>query len=365
MSAGIPWALPHLFGNEGPLVLEALQSTWISGGRFVDDLERRLAAHLESPHVVTTSNGTTAIHLAYLALGIGPGDEVVVPGFAFAAPANMTLALGATPVFADVDPDHWCLDPARVAELITSKTKAIVAVHTYGNVCDMDALRALGAEHGVAVVEDTAEALFSKYRGRWAGAIGDLGSLSFQATKTITTGEGGAVLTADPERADLMRLIRNHGMRERRYFHDVVGHNFRLTNLQAALGCAQLDNLPEILAAKERVYQGYRQGLADAEGLALQGFCEGVEPLVWVTGVRLDRDAFPPRDEVMKSMAAAGIETRPGFYPFHAMPIYPDAPVLPVSQELAEQVITLPSHFGLGPEDVARVCDALLATRRS
>jgi perosamine synthetase len=365
VSGKIPWALPHLFGNESANLLEAIESTWISGGRFVDDLERRLSEHLESPHVVSTSNGTTALHLAYLALGIGPGDEVIGPGFAFAAPANMTLALGATPVFADVDPDHWCLDPEQVANLITPNTKAIIAVHTYGNVCDMDALLALGKEHGVAVVEDTAEALFSRYRGKWAGAIGDLGSLSFQATKTITTGEGGAVLTADSERADLMRLIRNHGMRERRYFHSVVGHNFRLTNLQAALGCAQLDNLEEILAAKRRVYEGYRERLSDLEGVSLQGFCDGVDPLVWVTGVRLDPEAFGPRDAVMAAMSDAGVETRPGFYPFHAMPIYPEAPVLPVSEDLANRVITLPSHFGLGSEDVARVCDALQAARRS
>jgi perosamine synthetase len=359
MTEHIPWAQPHLSGDEDTYLLDAIRSTWISGGRYVDQLEQRIGEHLASPQAVTTSNGTTALHLAYLALGIGPGDEVIVPGFSFAAPANMALAVGATPVFADVEPDTWCLDPEAVAAALTSRTRAIVAVHTYGNVCDMDPIMALAAERSVSVVEDTAEAVFSKYRGRWAGAIGDVGCLSFQATKTITTGEGGMVLCAGAELADMMRLIRNHGMRERRYFHSVVGHNFRLTNLQAALGCAQLDKLPEILASKQRAHEGYRSGLSGVNGLTLQTFRDGVDPAVWVTGVKLDPAVFGPRDEVMARMGEAGIETRPGFYAFHSMPIYPDAPRLPVSQDLADNVITLPSHSGLSEADVERVCQSL------
>ena len=362
-SSAIPWAAPRFWGNEERYVSEALASTWISGGAFVERFERELAEVLDVPHVVVVSNGTTAIHLALLALGIGPGDEVIVPGFCFLAAANVAHLMGATPVFAEVRADTWCLDAADVAARITPRTRAIVPVHTYGNVCDMDALAAVADAAGVPLVEDAAEAFGSSWRGRMAGSMGRLGTLSFQATKTITTGEGGAVLTADPALRDRMRLFRSHGMGDRRYVHEVHGHNFRLTNLQAALGCAQLESLDRIVEARHRVKARYHGNLAAAEGVTLQTMPDAVEPVLWAMAVRLDPGAFPQgRDAVMDDLAVSGIETRVGFHPPSTMPIYDCGP-LPVCEAVAGSVVSLPTFPGLSDADVDRVCERLLDLR--
>ena len=263
----IPWYKPHFWGNEQKYVSEAINSTWISGGSYVDRLESTMAGTLDVDNVITTSNGTTLM-LAFLALGIGPGDEVIVPGFCFVAPVNMVLAVGATPIFADIEPDTWLLSPQSVKQKIGRKTKAIVAVHTYGNICDMRALVGIAAENNLYLVEDVAEAAFSELAGKQAGTFGEFGTFSFQATKTITTGEGGAVSTGSDYLGARARVIRNHGMStDRRYWHEVVGHNFRLGNLQAALGCAQLENLGEIIENKG-AYKRYLNNLRDVGTIA-------------------------------------------------------------------------------------------------
>jgi len=236
----IPWAKPSFCGNEQRYVSEAIASTWISAGNFVDRFECEFAGYTGSPYAMTSSNGTTALHMALLALSVGPGDEVVVPGFAFMAAANVALHLGAKPVFAEVDPVTWCMTANDVERCLSPRTKAIVPVHTYGNVCAMDEIIALAKDRSVVVVEDAAEAFGSRYKNRQAGSIGQLGTFSFHATKTITTGEGGMVVTDSCELRDRLYLYRNHGMLRTRYWHEVAGHNFRLTNMQAAMGCAQL-----------------------------------------------------------------------------------------------------------------------------
>lgn len=356
----IPWYKPHFWGREKEYVLSALESTWISGGEFVDRLEKTMAGILGVPHVVTTSNGTTSLMLSYLALGIGPGDEVIVPGFTFAAPANMVLAVGATPVFADIDPDTWLLCPKSVESKITPRTKAVVPVHIYGNVCDMTAIMALAKKYNLSVIEDTAEAAFSTYEGKQAGTFGDFGSFSFQATKTITTGEGGAVCTNRDDLADQARLIRNHGMRpERRYFHEVVGHNFRLTNLQAALGCAQLDRLEDIIVNKKRVFARYCRNLKSVKGLSMQAITPGCEPVMWAIAVKMDAAAAgKSRNEIMSDLKARGIETRPGFYAFSDMPVFGAEP-LPVTSDVAANVLSLPSYTMIADEEIDHICAQL------
>ena len=250
----IPWAKPKLWGNEQKYISDALESTWISGGPYVERFERIFAQYSSTPFALATSNGTTALHLAYLALGLGPGDEIIVPGFAFMAAANMALNIGAQPVFADVDADTWCVTAESIEKCITAKTKVIVPIHTYGNVCDMDSILEMGKIFGLPVIEDTAEAFSSRYKGKLAGTMGDLGTYSFQATKTITTGEGGMVTTQNQELNNNMILHRSHGMlRKTFYWHEVPGQNFRLTNLQAAMGVAQFENLDKIIAERKRV----------------------------------------------------------------------------------------------------------------
>lgn len=359
----IPWAAPALQGNESEFVQDALASTWISGGPYVDRFEREFSTRNESRFCITTSNGTTALQLALLGLGIGPGDEVIVPGFTFLAPANMVLAQGAKPVFVDVDPETWCVDPDAISRAITPHTRAILAVHLYGNVCDMGRIVEIARGHGVALIEDTAESAFSKWNGRAAGTFGDVGCFSFQATKTITTGEGGAVLTDRDDLFELMSLVRNHGMHpDQRYFHRVVGFNFRLTNMQAALGCAQLAGLEAIIESRKRLYEHYVRRLSDMPGVVPQRIDEAVSPVVWTLAVRLDPEVFGSRDTVSELMKDCGIETRPGFYTPNMMPLYEEAH-LPRADQVSREVLCLPLYPTLSHEAIDRTCDALNSLR--
>lgn len=364
----IPWAQPKLFGDESELVLDALESTWISGGPYVEEMERVIPEHLGCKFGVTVSNGTTALQAALLALDIGPGDEVIVPAFTFVAAANMTLAVGATPVYADVDQETWLLSPADVQSKITPRTKAILPVHLYGNVAAMDELGMIAEDHGIALLEDNAEAAYSTCQGRFAGTIGTVGTLSFQATKTITTGEGGMVLTDDEQIHARLLELRNHGMRNRgRYWHECVAYNFRLTNLQAALGCAQLRNIETICERRRHIHARYRESLAEVEGIVMQQFDPGVDPVLWAMAVRLTDNSEPldlvreRRDLVMRRMKEVGIETRPGFYSCDMLD-YLDCPPLPHASRISASVISLPTFIDLKDEQIERVCHALKAS---
>lgn len=357
----IPWYEPYFWGEEKKYVLDALESTWISDGAYINKFESTLEKILNTKHVITTSNGTTSLMLAYLTLGLGPGDEIIVPGFTFAAPANMVLAIGATPVFADVDPATWLLCPTSVEENITDKTKAIVPVHIYGNVCDMDKLRNIAEKYNLYIIEDVAEAAFSTYRGQQAGTLGDIGSFSFQATKTITMGEGGAICTNNSDLQELARLIRNHGMRpSKRYWHEVVGHNFRLTNLQAALGYAQLESVDKIIENKKRVYERYKKNLSNQHGVSLQVMTEGCDPVVWAMAVKIDSAVLGvARDDLIAALKEGGIETRPGFYPLSDLPIYNVQP-LANATDIALNVLSLPSYTMISDFDIDHVCSVFL-----
>lgn len=361
----IPWASPHYWGNEERYVLDALQSTWISGGPYVERLEENFARYCDTPHAIATSNGTTALHLAYLALDLRPGDEVIVPGFGFMAAANIALHVGARPVFCEVDPQTWCMTATAVEKCLTPRTRAIVPIHSYGNVCDMTPIMELADSRGLFVIEDAAEAIGSKYCGRMAGTIAPLGIYSFHATKTITTGEGGAVVTNHGDLRDRMRLFRSHGMSSRRYWHDVAGHNFRLTNMQAAIGCAQLEQIETITQERDRVYQTYRRLFQNEEGVTLQHFSDKVEAVVWAIALKLDPTAFPQgRDAVIDRLKEMGVETRPGFYSASTMPHIFGEMRLPVCEDLSQQVISLPSGPTLTEEDIAYVHASFRSCKR-
>lgn len=357
----IPWAEPILWGREEEYVVDALRSTWISGGPYVDRLEADFARYASSRHVLAVNNGTSALHLAYLGAGLGRGDEIIVPGFAFMAAANMALAIGARPVFADVDPATWCITADTIAPLLTERTRAVVPVHTYGNVCALGPILSLAEERGILVIEDAAESIGSTYCGRMSGTIAPLGTYSFHATKTITTGEGGAVATQDAEIAARMRLYRSHGMDRTRYLHEVAGNNFRLTNLQAALGCAQLEEISRIVSTRTRVWETYRTLLSAIPGVTMQEIGPDVSPVIWAVGVRLDPVRFPQgRDAVMDQMSGLGVETRPGFYPASAMAhIYGESWMLPASEALSASILVLPSSPALDDACIHRVCRSL------
>lgn len=356
----IPWATTSLWGNEESYVVDALRSTWVSGGDYIQRFEDGFSQFIGSPHVVSVANGTAALHLAYLALGIGAGDEVIVPGFAFMAAANIALLVGAKPIFAEVDPQTWCVTAASIAACISPRTRAIVPVHSYGNMCEMNSINDLGNEHGVSVIEDAAEAIGSCQGEQRAGTISPVGVFSFHATKTITTGEGGAVVMRDADLAKRMRLIRSHGVSTTRYWHEVAGHNFRLTNLQAAIGCGQLEHVDKIIAERSRIYRRYCALLGSMRGVSMQEIQQDVVPVMWAIAIRLDGSVFPQgRDQVMAQMSTTGIETRPGFYPASAMHHLYGPQVLPVCDEIGQSVLVLPSSPSLTNDDIERVCDAL------
>jgi perosamine synthetase len=361
----LPWAKPDFWGNERQYVDEALTSSWISGGPFVERLEAEFRLLCGSRHAIAVSNGTTALHLAYLSLDIRPGDEVIVPGFGFLAAANVALHMSAVPIFCEVDERTWCMRAEDIARVLTRRTRAIVVVHTYGNVCDMDAIMALARENGVPVIEDAAEAFPSTYRGKLAGTIADIGTYSFQATKTITTGEGGMVVANDVALADRMVLYRSHGLlRKRHYWHEVPGHNFRLTNMQAALGCAQLEQLDRIERERRRVYATYCNCLNGMRGVTFQEITPGVDPVVWAVALQLDRDVFPQgRDAVLTQMMEQGIELRPGFYAASQLDIY-DCESLPRCEALASSIISVPSFPALTEAQIDRICMSLARIAR-
>lgn len=365
----IPWANAVFSGNEKKYVMGALDSTWISGGYFVDTLEKEFLAYHQSDYGLTVSNGTTALHLALLAAGIKAGDEVIVPGFTFVAPVNMIIASGATPVFAEIDPRTWLLDPTSIENLITEKTKAIIVVNLYGNVCDMDPICAIAAKHNLLVIEDNAESPFSTYKRNFSGTIGDIGCFSFQATKTITTGEGGFVIAKHKEMYETMRVIRDHGMqKDKRYWHTHIGYNFRLTNLQAAIGLAQLEQIDTIIANRERIYQKYNERLVGQTGIQLQYYAENVDPVVWALVLKMDPEIFGcDRDALIQAMKGNGIETRPGFYPCSVLPLYAEYTKqnLPVCEDVGANLISLPFFVSLPDNDIDYICDTLLNLRKS
>jgi perosamine synthetase len=361
----IPWAKPTLSGNEQIYVSRALSSTWISGGPFIERFEAEFGRLCGVPFATTASNGTAAIHMALLALGIGPGDEVIVPGFAFMAAANVALHVGARPVFTEVDPATWCMTAKDVESKLSAKTKLIIPVHTYGNVCDMDEIMPLANKNSIPVLEDAAEAFLSRFSGCYAGVRGALGTFSFHATKTITTGEGGMVVTSDPEMNDRLFLYRNHGMLRTRYWHELPGHNFRMTNMQAALGCAQLETIDQITVERKRIYDSYHKYLSNIPGVKLQRFAPGVEAVVWAVALTLDPRNYPQgRDTVMRELQEAGIETRNGFYAASMLHHLYGCPELPICEDLARRVISLPTYCTLSDSDIEFICSVLDGLRK-
>lgn len=360
----IPVAAPALDGREKEYVLECLESGWISSlGRFIGDFEAAFASYCGVRHAVACNNGTTALHLALVALGIGPGDEVIVPTLTYIASANAVAYCGATPVFVDSEPETMNLDPALVEAKITPRTRAIMPVHLYGHPVDMDPIREIATRHGLIVLEDAAEAVGASYRGRKTGALGDIAMFSLFGNKIITSGEGGMIVTDDDALNEKLRLYRSQGMDpKRRYWHPVVGYNYRMTNIQAAIGLAQLERVDAHLAARRRVAEGYDVRLAGlANRLARPVTRPWAEHVHWMYNVVLAEGERRTRDEVMAALEADGIESRPVFYPLHVMPPYAPSGQgpFPVAESLAARGISLPTHAGLTDADLDRIVEAL------
>ena len=352
---------------------DCLETNWISSlGRYITRFEEKFASWNDMPHGVAMSSCTTALHATLVALGVGPGDEVIIPDFTLIVSANTVIQTGARPVLVDADPKTWCLDAAQIEKAITPRTKAIMAVHMYGHPCDMPAIAEIAARRGLCVIEDCAEAHGAEIEGRKVGTFGEAACFSFYGNKILTTGEGGMVLTRNAALAEKLRLLRDQGFEPHRFVHREMGFNYRLTNLQAAIGLAQTEKADEKVARKRLIASWYLEALSGCPDVQVPAEAPGTKSVYWMFGVQLGPGFPQGRDAVMDELKAKGVDTRAFFCPMHLQPVFqradprfPDqSGSWPVSEDLWRRGLYLPSGLGLTREQAHEVAERLLACRR-
>lgn len=359
-----PIMQPLLNGNELAYLSDCIKTGWISSqGAYVKRFEKEFAEYCGAQYPVAVSNGTVALHLALAAFDIKAGDEVIVPDLTFAASINSIIYTGATPVIVDVDKTTWTISIADIEKNITPRTKAIMPVHLYGHPSHMDEIMAIAKKHNLLVIEDAAEAIGGKYRGKHVGSFGDAATFSFFGNKTITTGEGGMVFFKDKKAYEKAVVLRDHGMsKEKKYWHDFVGFNYRMTNLQAAIGCAQLERIDEFVEEKRKLAAFYNKILAEngnfilppQEPWAINGY--------WLYTAVLKENVGISRDMLMEKMLKNGVEMRPAFYPLHQMPPYKNYPTKSTfenSIHISKQGVNFPSSVNITPDELQNIQHAL------
>jgi len=361
----IPVCEPTLGGNELKYVQQAIETNWISSaGRFIRDFEARFAEVCGVKYGIACANGTVAMHLTMATLGLEPGDEVIIPTFTMIATANAVTYCGAKPVLVDMEPAYWQMDINQVEAKITPRTKAIVPVHIYGHPTDMDPLMALAEKHGLLVIEDAAEAHGAEYKGRRTGGLGHAAGFSFYGNKIITTGEGGMVTTNDRDLAQLAWNLRDHAFsHERHFWHKFVGFNYRMTNLQAAIGLAQVEQLDGFVAARRRNAAEYNRRLQDIPGIRTPSEAPWAKNVYWMYGILVDEAAYGMnRDALRRVLADHGIETRTFFIPMHAQPVYWQqfkGERYPVAEDLCRRGFYLPSASSLRIDEIEYITDVI------
>jgi perosamine synthetase len=360
----IPVNNPMLTGNEKAYVMDCLESSWISStGKYVELFESAFADFCGVKNAIACCNGTAALHLALLALGVEPGDEVIVPTLTFIATANAVTYCGGRPVFVDAEPEAWNMDPDLIEAKISSRTKGIIVVHLRGQPCDMDPILALARRRGLFVLEDAAQSHGAEYKGRRTGSLGHIGTFSFFGNKIVTSGEGGMVVTDDDVVAEKVRLLKNQGMNtQNRYWHPVVGYNYRMTNVAAAIGLAQLERVDWQVKGRTDVAFWYQEHLRDVPGLLWQAQ-KGWAKRVWFL-FTLVLDGYAPSvlDELVRHLLKSGIDTRPFYHPLHTMPPYLQesySDSFPVAERLSPRGLNLPTWAGMTSEDVQYVCNTI------
>jgi len=343
-----PVAIPNLNGNEFKYLTDAFMSTWISSsGEYIGRFENEFSKYIDCQYGVACSNGTVAIHLALITLGIGEGDEVIVPDLTFAATINTVLHANAIPVIVDVEEDSWCIDPKEIENAITPKTKAIIPVHIYGQACDMATIMKIAKKYNLKVIEDCAEAHGAMYDGKKVGSFGDIGCFSFYGNKVITTGEGGMCVTNNAELDEKMRVLRDHGMsKTKRYWHDVVGYNYRMTNLQSAIGLAQLERIEEIHKNRKQYEDNYKE-ILNQNNFTFQQDIKNRRRITWLVSVLLDETI--DREKYIQKLKEKGIDARPFFYPLSDMEIYKSycKNETPITHRLSQVGLNLPTYESL------------------
>lgn len=356
----LPISQPDIGEEELKNVTEAVKSGWVSSkGPFIEAFEKAFSLYNKMRYGVACSNGTTALHLALLALGIGKGDKIIVPSLTFISVANAVVYTGAKPVFVDSNPTYWNMDPEDIKNKIDSNTKAIIVVHLYGHPCDMDHIMAIAKQHNLLVIEDCAEAHGAKYKGKLVGNFGDVSCFSFYGNKIITTGEGGMCLTNSAYLAEKMRILRDHGMNPtKRYWHDVIGFNYRMTNLQAAIGVAQVNKLDALIAQKRELASRYIKSFADYKDIRFSPQLPWAKSVYWLFSIQVEKTK---RDPLISYLAQQGIESRPFFHPIHTLPPYLGTCSFPAAEEVSATGINLPSGSKLTEKDIQQIVKHILS----
>lgn len=358
----IPISQPSITQKEIDYVTDAVKSTWVSSlGKYIDRFEAEFADFCESRYAVSVSNGTVAIQLALTAHGIGEGDEVIMPNLSFIATANAVLHCNATPVFADIDAFNLCIDPKSIEALITPKTKAIMPVHLYGHPAQMDVILEIANKHGLWVIEDAAEAHGATVHGKRVGSWGHCATFSFYGNKNLTTGEGGMITTDDEDFYNRCKYLRDHAMsKEKRYWHTAPGFNYRLTNIQAALGCAQLERIDDFMAKRQIIFDWYNKYLGKIDGVNLNHTENWAKNAYWLICLENKNWNWESREKFMTELKKRGVDSRPFFYPMSQMPYLTDVDNTPVTDRVYQQGINLPTYFDLKEEEVKFVCDVII-----
>lgn len=354
----IPIADPLIGNEELKNVIKAVRSGWISSkGKFIQEFEEEFAHFCGVKYGIAVSNGTAALHLALTALGIGQGDEVIIPTLTFIATANAVNYTGAKPVFVDSHPDYWCIDPRKIEKKITKRTKAIIPVHLYGHPCDMDQIMRIAKKYNLLIIEDSAEAHGAEYKGKRVSSFGEINCLSFYGNKIITTGEGGICLTNDKKLSKNMRILRDHGMDPgRRYWHEKIGFNYRMTNMQAAIGVAQMKRIEKLIEAKRKIAFSYNKIFKKIPGINIPPEMNFARSVYWMYSILLDDRFRMDRDKLMIKLIENGVECRPLFYPIHALPPYRLSEKFPIAEAISRRGISLPSAATLRKSDIEKIC---------
>lgn len=361
----IPLCIPEISGNEWKYVKECIDTNWVSSvGSYVNLFEEKFAEYLKCEKSIVTMNGTAALQLALVTLGVGEGDEVIVPSMTFISPINTIKYVGANPVFCDVSRDTFVMDADKVEELITPKTKAIMPVHIYGHPVDMDKVMEIAKKYSLYVIEDATEALGSTYKGKMVGTIGHIGAFSFNGNKLITTGAGGMLVTNDIEKGERAKFLSTQSkvlLENKAFYHTEAGYNFRMPNLLAAFGVAQLENIGEFLNVKRENAQYYNELLKDVKGITLSVEKEWARNCYWLYSILIEDDYGITRDGLIKVLNEEGIESRPFFMAVHEMPPYKNCRHgdMKVTNEICKIGINLPSSVGLKKSEIKLICDII------
>lgn len=363
MNARILYTKPSIGPLEIEYATDAVRNGW--GDRcyeYIFRFEEAFKKHLGVKYAIATSSCTGALHMGMAALGIGPGDEVIMADTNWIASAAPIVHLGAKPVFVDILPDSWCLDPDLVEAAITPKTKAILAVHLYGNLCDMDRLLAIGARNGIPVIEDAAEAIGSQYQGKRAGSMGAFGSFSFHGTKTMTTGEGGMFVTNDAELYETVLTLSNHGRargQTKQFWPDIVGFKYKISNVQAAIGCAQVERIEELIARKREIMATYRAALAHVPEISLNPENEGTVNGAWMPSAVFAHEMGIDREMLINAFSAQNIDARVFFYPLSSLPMFERKTTNRIAWSIPQRAINLPSYHDIGVDNIERVAGVI------